>query len=36
VLSDWDAQAQPVRAQVLRLSLTAQGQAARLQRIDLH
>jgi UDP-2,3-diacylglucosamine hydrolase len=36
VLSDWDAQAQPVRAQVLRLSLTAQGQAAGLQRIDLH
>jgi UDP-2,3-diacylglucosamine hydrolase len=34
VLSDWDAQAEPVRAQILRLSW-AEGQPAQLQRIDL-
>lgn len=34
VLSDWDAQDRPPRAQVLRLSL-APGQAVQLQRIDL-
>lgn len=34
VLSDWDAQADPARAQVFRLSL-AQDQPPRLQRINL-
>ncbi len=34
VLSDWDAAAEPPRAQVLRLSLEA-GQPARLERLNL-
>lgn len=34
VLSDWDAQAQPPRAQVLRMSLT-EGRGTPLQRIEL-
>ena len=34
VLSDWDAAAQPPRAQVLRLSIEA-GQPARLERLNL-
>jgi UDP-2,3-diacylglucosamine hydrolase len=34
VLSDWDAAAEPPRAQVLRLSIEA-GQPARLERLNL-
>jgi UDP-2,3-diacylglucosamine hydrolase len=34
VLSDWDAQATPPRAQVLRLNLLT-GQAPRLERVSL-